>query len=638
MDRPETPLQPQDLEPPPAEQLKRRSRRRTRWILPLVALAVVLTLIAGYVILRIPGNPVSEGAVAALDTLRADSDGDGLPDHIEESGWTTQEGLEFRSDPDLVDTDGDGLTDADEAGEIIGSSLSGRVYAGVSDPTKADSDDDGLDDMAELMGWQSEDGSVCQTEPMDPDTDDDGLTDGEEAGERLTGSQSGHVYAIVSDPTSADSDDDGLGDGAELHGWTTERGAVYHTEPMNPDTDGDGLTDGDEAGVPVAGASSDALFAGLSSPLAVDTDRDDLVDADEADLGLDAYDRDTDDDGIEDGQEVNVVGSDPKLADTDGDGFIDGYEEANRDSQGLDPQVVDVRVDKWDYALDFAKGAVAGELWREDSTAWLAGNLVSGGASFIPGIGWIAGTVADVRDAAGSAIHEDWVGLGFSAVGLVPDVGDTLAVPGKVAGFVARHPELAPVVGATLVGLKSVPDHVKATASKGIWKNWDDLADTGTNNRTLFRLQTGRTNLDTLAGSLQRPTHVTGSPARFMRDGYEGERWLEGVYNAHQAGVNTQVRMPTVGCVDVCNAANIRVIDVYADGIAHESKVGYKTLSQVKKQIRSDAHLIEIGTIKGASWHFFASAHTNKLGASPAVLDLLDEVGIPYTIHVPKRG
>jgi hypothetical protein len=34
-------------------------------------------------------------------------------------------------------------------------------------------------------------------------------------------------------------------------------------------------------------------------------------------------------------------------------------------------------------------------------------------------------------------------------------------------------------------------------------------------------------------------------------------------------------------------------------------------------------------------WHFVASDRTGSLGADPAVLDLLDEVGIPYVIHLP---
>ena len=45
-----------------------------------------------------------------------DSDGDGIPDQVETSGWRTQGDAVYRTNPDRRDTDGDGLTDGDEAG------------------------------------------------------------------------------------------------------------------------------------------------------------------------------------------------------------------------------------------------------------------------------------------------------------------------------------------------------------------------------------------------------------------------------------------------------------------------------------------------------------------------------------------
>ena len=549
----------------------RRASRRSRWILLLVAV-VALAVVGSYAIAHLPGGVYSDGGPFTAEKVPADTDGDGLPDGVEESGWRTRGDGQYRTDPNKADTDGDGLTDGDEAGALVTSSASERVYVGISDPTKADSDDDGLVDRAELQGW------------------------------------------------------------------TTQSSAVYRTEPMNPDTDGDGLYDGDEAGALVASDVPVEVYSGPSSPLLVDTDGDGLGDADEADLGLDAFDRDSDDDQIEDGREVQVVGSSPDMADTDGDGFEDGYEETNRESQGLDPLWVDVKVDKWDYAFDFAKGAVAGDLWREDSIAWLAGNLASGGASFIPGVGWIVGTVADVRDAIGSGIRADWVGLGFSAVGLIPDVGDAVAIPGKAARFVARYPELAAVVAATIVALNKVPEDIKVQASRQIWKSWDDLLAMGSSEKALLRLQEGRINLDELAAAIKRSTPVKGPDSRFVDEWRDGEKYLEDLYGADVKGVTTQVRASTEGCIDVCNISNIRFFDVFVDGVAHESKVGYKTLSAVEKQIRSDAYLIKNGVIEGAHWHFFASGSTNKLGASPKVLDLLDQLGIPYTIHLPAKA
>lgn len=77
-----------------------------------------------------------------------------------------------------------------------------------------------------------------------------------------------------------------------------------------------------------------------------------------------------------------------------------------------------------------------------------------------------------------------------------------------------------------------------------------------------------------------------------------------------------------------------RYVDQLADGIAHESKVGYTSLSKrVKTQITKDAELINSGQIDGAHWHFFTSGVTGKGGASGPLLDYLTENGIAYTIH-----
>ena len=440
------------------------------------------------------------------------------------------------------------------------------------------------------------------------------------------------IDRITDERVPPDSDGDGIPDQAETSGWRAQGGDVYITDPDNPDTDGDGLTDGDEAGRLVT--KSVNVYYGYSNPLLPDTDGDGLGDADEADLGLDPFDRDSDDDQLADGYEVEVVGSAPDTADTDGDGFEDGYEDANRESQGLDPLWVDVKVSKASYATDFAKGAVAGDLWREDSLAWLAGNLASGSSSLIPGVGWIVGGIADVRDAIGSAIHADWVGSGFSAVGVVPDVGDAVAIPGKAAKFVARNPELAAATAAIIATAAKVPETFKVNAAKQIWKNhWDDLVGAGASEKALLRLLKGPTKLDDLAGALKRPTHVQGPAARFFAEGKDGEVFLEKVYGATVKGADKQVWASTKGYI-----GKGRFFDVFVGGVAHESKVGHVAWStSIDNQIRKDAWLIQNGTIEGAHWHFFASSASNTVGADKKVLDLLDELGIPYTIHLPAK-
>lgn len=334
-----------------------------------------------------------------------------------------------------------------------------------------------------------------------------------------------------------DTDGDGLKDDVEEAGWQTPDGAEYKTDPIKADTDEDGLTDSDEAGAVIDDSpTGETIYAGYSDPTLPDTDSDDLEDGDEADLDLDPFDVDSDDDDIDDGREVNVVGSAPSVPDTDGDGFDDGYEDANMESQGLDPLLVDAKVGKMDYATDFAIGAVAGDAWQKDSLAWLAGNLTSTGSSSIPVIGWIVGPLADARDAIASVIRMDWVGAGFSAVSVVPYAGDAIAIPGKAAKFVARNPELAAAVAAAIVAISKVPDKIKVEAAKKIFKSWDELRGAGASEKALLQLSKGRLDLDALADATKRPTHVPGPSAPFFTDGYAGEAWLENLYGADSEG------------------------------------------------------------------------------------------------------
>lgn len=61
------------------------------------------------------------------------------------------------------------------------------------------------------------------------------------------------------------------------------------------------------------------------SPL-LDTDRDGIPDEEEEKLGTSIIEFDTDGDGVQDYDEINVWGTDPLNPDTDGDGFPDGLE------------------------------------------------------------------------------------------------------------------------------------------------------------------------------------------------------------------------------------------------------------------------------------------------------------------------
>lgn len=87
------------------------------------------------------------------------------------------------------------------------------------------------------------------------------------------------------------------------------------SNPQRSDTDDDGLSDGDE--VNVYG----------TDPLAADSDGDGLEDGEEVQtFGTNPASADSDGDSLTDDKEINTYGTDPTRADSDNDGMPDGYE------------------------------------------------------------------------------------------------------------------------------------------------------------------------------------------------------------------------------------------------------------------------------------------------------------------------
>jgi len=262
------------------------------------------------------------------DICNDDTDGDGLLDGVEEGlfnkGEVTPEGVSATvgtagsalgiTVPALdSDMDNDGLSDFAE------------VNTYQTDPLDADSDNDTLSDRDEVLTWSLAD-ARNHADPLMADTDGDGLTDDVEITE-------GCPY--VNDD---DSDDDGLQDGAES--WngdgtitTGTIGTSTTQADVNPsgethfctaDTDGDGLTDGEEVAL-LGGLPIDSImgFAGVI-PQAVST----VVGQDGIPLTatVPALDDDSDNDGLSDYEELNIVGTDPLDADTDNDTISDANE------------------------------------------------------------------------------------------------------------------------------------------------------------------------------------------------------------------------------------------------------------------------------------------------------------------------
>jgi len=277
--------------------------------------------------------------------LLMDTDGDNVDDNDEINGT-----FGYVTDPTLQDTDGDGINDGDEFGlglnpnsndsdgdtlldaqELAGvTGADGESY--ITDPTSSDSDGDSLTDPQELALGLS---------PISDDTDGDGVKDNVE----IDGS-----VGYVTLPNNDDTDFDNLIDGDEIFGIVSPiTGLTYFTNPLLADTDGEGLLDGDEVlfyGTDPTRADPDADFDGLPDNWeqfyfgdAATQNGSDDSDFDGADGCTNICEfqnatnpaaRDTEGDGLSDGDEINgvLVGSttyfsDPRDADSDNDNLTD---------------------------------------------------------------------------------------------------------------------------------------------------------------------------------------------------------------------------------------------------------------------------------------------------------------------------
>ncbi len=149
-----------------------------------------------------------------------DSDGDGIPDHIELGGQSGG-----------IDTDGDGTPDyldLDSDGDGIPDSVEGNIDTdgdGIPDYLDLDSDGDGISDEEEGLIDTDSDGIPNY---LDTDSDGDGLPDDWEIQNNLD---------HLTPNGNVDADEDGL---------TNLQEYELGTDPNNPDTDGGGINDGDE--------------------------------------------------------------------------------------------------------------------------------------------------------------------------------------------------------------------------------------------------------------------------------------------------------------------------------------------------------------------------------------------------------
>ncbi|WP_188854272.1 hypothetical protein [Haloarcula argentinensis] len=164
-------------------------------------------------------------------SLQQDTDGDGVPDHIER-GFKTGTGEIIRTDPTDPDTDGDGVPDGEEIGDWIRLSIENEsgsyersYYRLNSDPTAVDTDGDGLSDKTEQEGWNAH----LATSPDHGERYENATKDeSRDSVDTLT------EVTVSSDPLYEDTDEDGVDDLLEHQSGI---------DPRQRDSDGDTIPD-----------------------------------------------------------------------------------------------------------------------------------------------------------------------------------------------------------------------------------------------------------------------------------------------------------------------------------------------------------------------------------------------------------
>ncbi len=256
--------------------------------------------------------------------LDLDSDNDGIPDVVESFGVDTNGDGKIDN---YSDTDNDGLSQNVDANSLgVGGSGVGLGAIdtdgdGVPNYLDLDSDNDGIPDAVEVYGTDSNnDGRIDSF----TDTDFDGFSDNVDGDVGNDGTAENSSNALLL--TGNDSNNDGRADSYP----NKNMDADSKTNPYDLDSDGDGILDVREAGFTDAnfdgridGAlNSDGWNTGVAAMPSLNLPNTDGTGR------INAYDIDSDDDGIPD----NVEGLPtlsyllPAGVDTDNDGIDDSYD------------------------------------------------------------------------------------------------------------------------------------------------------------------------------------------------------------------------------------------------------------------------------------------------------------------------
>jgi PKD repeat protein len=304
---------------------------------------------------------------SALEVSSTDLDGDGLTNEFEVSIGTN---------PENADSDGDGVSDFDEV-NFDGNGAYNPYNPTLNptgtdlDATRDDSDEDGLSDRDEIRDLDPDTGGVQNPfDPLDWDSTGEGVADGQND---FDGDGQSNAYEFQHDTSPIDESSittySVTGRVTLVGGSASVQDVAlslsFNGDPLqsiNPGSDGtyafiltprhpaaysyevtpdliwyeftpqsyvyDSLSS-DQTGQDFIGQPRDSDGDGLPDIAETNTG----IFVDETDTGTDPEDPDSDNDALDDGEEVNTYNTDPNDDDTDDDGLPDGWEVNN----GLDP-------------------------------------------------------------------------------------------------------------------------------------------------------------------------------------------------------------------------------------------------------------------------------------------------------------
>lgn len=267
-------------------------------------------------------------------------------------------------------------------------------------------------------------------------------------------------------------------------------------------------------------------------------------------------------------------------------------------------------------------------------------------AGFIPGIG----NIADLLNLSISIFRGQVLDAVFSAIAMaIPAIGSVIATPlkaifnavGDVTGIKKAISTLGILFGGTgkiaskldgmITGIKTllnkIPDFISSL--KKHWWTKELMGGSKKIDNIVSGIKSGISSLlsrvdDVVKGVKNAVKKDIEEEAVKVVDnltfktGAEGEAYLLKIFGGKQ---HKYIYIPGLGR---------RFVDVFSDGIAHESKVGYATLTDfIKKQILKDVYARDVlGEVKEVAWHFFTSGVTGKKGPSAQLRAFLIENGI----------